>query len=53
MKKAEQSEEGKDLKIKDMLSQSRVVEQLIELLDKYVTMVKKCFKNDTLFERSR
>ena len=41
------------MKIKEIIGSSQIIEQLIKLLDKYVSMVKKCFNNDVLFERSR
>lgn len=44
---------AKDNRVKQILSQSNIVESLVVLLDKYVVMVKKCFQGDVLFERSR
>ena len=36
-----------------MLSSSQIIESLIDLLNKYSSMVKKCFCNDVIFERAR
>lgn len=43
----------RDTRIKEILSQTQIVDHLVSLLDKYVGMVKKCFNNDVLFERGR
>ena len=47
------SEKVRDLKVKEIVVQTHIIEKLLDLLDKYVMTVKKCFKGDTFFERQR
>ena len=39
--------------MKEQLKTTQLVEKLVELLDKYIYMVKNCFQNNVYFERSR
>lgn len=45
------NEKIKELKVKEIVLQTHIIEKLLGLLDKYVMTVKKCFKGDPFFER--
>lgn len=48
------SEEHREhTKIKEILTQSQLIEQLVKMLDKYQSMVRSCFKGNPYFERQR
>ena len=51
LKATETSKEGKDLPIKVILMNSKVVEKVIEMLQHYRQMIDQCFAKDSTFER--
>ena len=40
-------------KIKEILNQSQLIEQLVAMIEKYQNMVKTCFQGNTIFDRAR
>jgi hypothetical protein len=54
LRRIEFTEDNKDhTKVKELLSSSQIIEQLVSMLDKYTFMVKTCFSSNSVFERSR
>lgn len=48
-----QEEHKEHTKIKEILSQTQLIEQIVGMLDKFQTMVRTCFKGNAYFERQR
>lgn len=40
-------------KVKEVLAQSRLIEQFVTMNEKYQSMVRNCFKGQVIFERAR
>lgn len=48
-----QEEHKEHTKIKEILAQTQLIEQIVQMLDKFQGMVRTCFKGNAFFERQR
>ena len=48
-----QEEHKEHTKIKEILSQTQLIEQVVAMLEKFQNMVRTCFKGNSYFERQR